>query len=104
MKLNHILRKKAVDCKYGAPLGRSHEIDPNNPVLHVQRVQPIDGDYSADGTYWGLGQGTEPMYCGFNGTNLIFVRAWNRVKALRVIREQYPWAQFFVKPKGLALP
>lgn len=45
-----------VDCKYGAPMGRS-DLMPGNmyaPIkLHLRRVRLVNGDYDAGGAYWG---------------------------------------------------
>jgi hypothetical protein len=58
--------------------------------LHLQRVAMVDGDYGPDGTYWGGGRGTLPLWCAFNGRtpthqpahgSRLYVRAINRVEA-----------------------
>ncbi len=53
--INTILRTESVSSARGAPMGATNYFDPEHPVLKLQRVQMVDGDYSPDGTYWGAG-------------------------------------------------
>lgn len=94
--INQILRANPRSCKYGAPMGAINRNDSDSP-LYLQRVHFVDGDYGADGTYWGGGRGTEPLWCAFNGEDdkfapamgtRIYVRAKNRREAaLRVLAD-----------------
>jgi hypothetical protein len=64
----------------------------NNPEfpLYVQKLRLIDGDYAADGTYWG---GTsEPIWCAFSvdGDNRAYVRAANREDAVKATLFNWP--------------
>jgi hypothetical protein len=78
--INELLRASPVSCKYGAPMGRHARKESPEPV-HVQRVRFIDGDYSADGTYWG--GGGLPLFAAFTRDleTLCFTRALNRGEA-----------------------
>ena len=79
MNINSILRANPVSSARGAPMGASNTFDPEHPVLHLQRVQMVDGDYSPDGTYWGAGN--KPLWCAFNDSARIYVRADDRAGA-----------------------
>ncbi len=67
--INRILRAHPRDGKYGAPMG-AHNYDDrlsgSTARVYCQRVRFIDGDYGPDGTYWGGGMGTLPLYCVFS--------------------------------------
>ncbi len=69
--------------------------------LYLQRINFVDGDYAADGTYWG-NNGT-PLWCAFNGDDdefaaghgtRIYVRAKTREEARRAVQQQYPYVRF----------
>jgi hypothetical protein len=100
--INTILRGMQRSARYGAPMGRRNCNDSNSP-LYLQRVRFIDGDYAADGTYWGGGRGTDPLWCAFNGEDdtfapgrgtQIYVRAKTRAQAMAEILERYPDVTF----------
>jgi hypothetical protein len=78
--INELLRASPVFAQYGAPMGRHDRKESAAPV-NVQRVRFIDGDYSADGTYWG--GGGLPLYAAFTCDleTLCFARALNRGEA-----------------------
>lgn len=82
--INKLLRARPVSARYGAPMGfRNRRDAPPGTRLYCQRVRPVDGDYSADGTYWGFGRGTAPLYAVFSEDleTLCFYRAWNFMDA-----------------------
>ena len=97
--INAILAANPVDCRYGAPRGWKNCNDSTSPLL-LQRIRFVDGDYSADGTYWG---GSSPLWCAFNlddnefaaamGTR-IFVRASSRAEAMAAVLDRYPSTKF----------
>lgn len=95
--INAILRADPRSGKYGAPMGCSNWDDSTGP-LYLQRVRFVDGDYGADGTYWGGGRGSEPLWCAFNGDDAehkaghgtrIYVRAKSRAEAMALILEDH---------------
>ena len=96
--INALLKADPRSCRYGAPLGCDdyiHEDWDNSVPLHVQRLRFIDGDYAADGTYWGAG--SDALYCAFDPTAMqvrIYVRAHTRGGALRKLRKHYPELTF----------
>lgn len=96
MDINVILRRDPRPAKHGAPMGDGDRIPDGGvlPKLHVQRIAFVDGDYGADGTYWG---GSEPLYCAFDkrGTTRIYVRAVSRDQAIDILKDTYPDAKFW---------
>lgn len=97
--INQILRAHSVSCARGAPLGAGNHIEPDQYELYVQRIRFIDGDYAADGTYWG-GYPSEPLYCGFSaeGDTRIYVRAADRAEAVAAILAEHPAVTILVNP------
>ena len=94
MNINSILRASPVDAARGAPMGRANAWCSENPAIYVQRVYPVDGDCSADGTYWGMGPGSLPLWAGFNGADsIVFYRAPDRDGAIDAILADYPDAE-----------
>ena len=92
--INTLLRAEPTNSSRGAPMGASSRLDDPGLPLYVQRIQFIDGDYAADGTYWG-GPPSAPLWCGFAGTvNRVYVRANSRAEAVAEILEQFPDALF----------
>ena len=92
--INTLLRAESVNSSRGAPMGASSRLEDPAQPLYVQRIKFVDGDYSADGTYWG-GPPSIPLWCGFAGTdNRIYVRALSRAEAITEILEQFPEALF----------
>lgn len=99
--INQILRDAPRSGRYGAPMGASDVYPVNEPWprLLLQRVRFIDGDYAADGTYWGGGRGTEPLWCAFNGAGgdylpgmgvRLYVRGYHRDRAAERLAVSYP--------------
>jgi hypothetical protein len=76
-------------------MGAASYLDAPEVKLYVQCMRLVDGDYGADGTYWG--SGGDPMWCGFHpiAPNKVYVRAKDRASALVSIKEQFPEARFF---------
>ena len=65
--INRLLRARPRPGTYGAPLGWTNRRDaPPGTALYCQRVRFVDGDYGPDGTYWGGGRGTLPLYAVFS--------------------------------------
>lgn len=96
MNINQILAGENRPSEYGAPMGDCDNFDPDHPNIYVQRVVMVDGDYGADGTYWGGGPGTDPLYCGFNEHTRVYVRAKDRKAAVELILDEYPEARITV--------
>ena len=83
LEINALLRANPRPCRYGAPLGAmNRDAAPGHVRRYCQRVRFTDGDYGADGTYWGSGGG--PLYAVFtqNLETLCYFRAPNRAAAL----------------------
>lgn len=91
MNINSILRANPVPARHGAPMGAQNYFDPDYPVLKLQRVQMVDGDYSPDGTYWG--GGGLPLWCAFNDTARVYVRASDRTSAAAAVMEECDGAE-----------
>lgn len=72
-----------LDCKYGAPMGRSNT--GNVPIddiktVRVFRVRLDSGGYDDGGAYWGHGQ---PIYCATNDADYFAtLRADSRLRAI----------------------
>lgn len=89
----HVLPK--VDCKYGAPMGMGNIIlGTNSPKLYLIKLKWVDGDYTANGVYWG-NNGKDNIYWAYNFCNQIFVRASSRKEAKEKVRELVATARFF---------
>ena len=92
--INTLLRAESVNSSRGAPVGASSHLDDPELPLYVQRIKFVDGDYAADGTYWG-GLPSSPLWCGFAGSvNRVYVRAPSRSEAIVEILAQFPDALF----------
>lgn len=90
--INAILRHDRRDCHRGAPLGDVNKFDPADPLLYVQYVHfPWNDCYGPDGTYWGF---PANLWCGFNQTARVYVRAKDREEAIAEIRKRHPEAKF----------
>jgi len=71
--------------------------------LYLQRIRFVDGDYGADGTYWGGGD-SPSLWCAFNGPDddtfsaamgtRVYVRANTREEAKQLLLETYPDMEF----------
>ena len=112
--INRILRDNPRPCKYGAPMGAMDRVE-ELEKLHLQRIKFVDGDYAADGTYWGAIKG-EHLWCAFNGDKpipnwpwptgaamhtRIYVRAKTRKLAMALLRDEHDGITF---KKGYARP
>ena len=100
--INRVLADERNDrsSRYGAPMGARNYLDNPEQRLYAQRVNFVDGDYAPDGTYWG--SGGEPLWCAFSLvegsehllSNEVYVRARDRVGALKAVRAEFPVARF----------
>lgn len=89
--INRLLRDRPRPCHYGAPMGAvNHHGAPPDARLYCQRVRFVDGDYGPDGTYWGGGRGTLPLYAVFSADleTLCYYRAPNSLAAKAAHRGQ----------------
>lgn len=95
--INKILHGDPVSCKRGAPMGATSYLDAPDTPVYVQRVRFVDGDYGADGTYWGCGG--DPLWCGFHPVmpNRVYARAKNRAAALVKIKAEFSEVKFINK-------
>lgn len=94
--INAILASENRSSPYGAPMGAASTFNPDAPAVRLQRLTMIDGDYSADGTYWGAGnECIGHMFCAWNqkGTR-IFVRGLDESAARAHVLRDYPAAVF----------
>lgn len=93
--INKILKASPRNCKFGAPMGAASGI--NNPEfpLYVQKIRLIDGDYAADGTYWG--GSSEPLWCAFSveGSNRDYIRAVSREEVVKTVLFNWPGAKVY---------
>jgi len=92
--INYILLKDPRGNKNGAAMGDRDKTNCDNPMLHVQQVDFVDGDYGPDGTYWGGVGKLGGIWCGFNEINRIYVRAHTTYEAQRKIAAKYDWVKF----------
>lgn len=90
MNINTILKNDPVRCTYGAPMGARDQFGPDSGRLYLQRVRMVDGCYGPDGTYWGAPTREHgAMWCGFNASARIYVRARSRAEAIALILNDY---------------
>lgn len=97
----------AVNCKYGAPMGRRSDnlsgliVEPYDPPFTLRRIRLTDGGcYDSGGAYWGSGQ---PLYWwaititeGETTDECSgFMRACGRGNAKAQIRALHPHARFY---------
>lgn len=93
--INKILRGENRSSASGSPMGAPNDVDTQDDTrVYLQRVRFVDGDYGADGTYWGGGRENPPLYCAFtfNGTGTptrVYARGWDRTEAGRAIVKEY---------------
>ena len=90
-----------VNCKYGAPLGRSNVIPADIETagkLYLEKLEWVDSAYTYDGTYWGGGLG-DNIYCASGETATgridIFVRAKSRDEAKELVSNLVPTVKFY---------
>jgi len=66
------------------------------PMLYLQRLRMVDGDYDTGGAYWGGPCEQGSMYCAFSGKGTdpiqVFVRARTAADAVRMVFEKIPRA------------
>lgn len=94
--INTILRAAPVRSSYGAPMGSQSYMDEPTEPMYLQALRMVDGDYSADGTYWGSGSRQHGyMYCAFSTSNRVYVRAVNRKAAVLAVLTDFPDSLFF---------
>lgn len=93
--INRLLRKHSRSHPRGAPMGARSYLKAPELKCYLQRVRMIDGDYAADGTYWG--SGGDPLWCAFHtyGPNRVYVRAATRKAAIAAVLADFPEAAFF---------
>jgi hypothetical protein len=96
-----------VNCKYGAPMGRTgtHCADVDIPFkFYLQHIRLDSGGYDSGGAYWGQEGPLYQYYTdypdGFEGETSSsapedFIRAADREQAKEIIRKDYPLARFF---------
>jgi len=91
--INALLNADRRNSSRGAPMGALNKVaegwDKDTP-LHVQRLRFVDGDYGADGTYWGASEHAGHVYCAFDPTAKqvrVYVRAFTRGQALDRLAE-----------------
>lgn len=98
--INAILRADPRPGRYGSPMGAMDRVGPGlafDHRLYLQRVRFVDGDYSADGTYWGGGVGNDNLWCAFTAcgkTVRVFVRAYDRKTAKADVLAKHPFLVF----------
>lgn len=93
------LKLPAVNCQYGAPMGRRDDghTDPDAPIkFRLRRVHLDAGGYDNGGAYWGTGR---PLYMaeGETADDVItrFFRADDREDAKASLRVVWPLATFY---------
>lgn len=92
--INKLLKAEPRSSKYGAPMGAADRFDNVEELLYLQRIRFVDGDYAADGTYWGRIPGGPDLWCAFSEMNRIYMRATDRKHAIYLIQDAYPGVQF----------
>ena len=71
-----------VDCRYGAPMGRSEILNNFSGKARCFKVNLDSGGYDDGGCYWGYGPYPTRLYCSTNGKGFrMFCRASNRKDA-----------------------
>lgn len=87
------------DPRRGAAMGRGsyHADDKQAPVKLYLRHVPLNGDYDSNGTYFGGGYGTLPLYWCADGSGDVdfMLRARDRNDAKRQVLEEYRQARFY---------
>ena len=88
------------DPRRGSAAGRCtiHDAGKDfNGKLTLKRIRLNGGDYDCNGTYFGGGAGTLPLYWYANDDGSIdaMLRAATREEAKKLIKVDYPKAKFF---------
>lgn len=89
-----------VNCKYGAPMGRSATWSNDTGYtgkMYLQRIPLNNGGYDRGGAYWGIGM---PLYAYTSASDTCeeitgYIRAYDRNDAKVIVRGKYPNATFF---------
>jgi len=90
-----------VNCRFGAPMGRSNQLPINKNSegkLQIRRLKLFDGCYDEGGAYWGTPANlyhAEGDLRNEDETAIIFVRANSRKDAKDKIRETLPNVSFY---------
>ena len=94
--INALLRNHPRTSQRGAPLGDSNRIGDLTQPCHLQRLRLVDGDYGADGTYWGNSPQHGDIWACFTPdlATLIYVRAQTRKQAVDAVFEVEPCVAF----------
>ena len=90
--INAILSAQPRSSIYGAPMGYTNDYADDGRPCYVQRVRMVDGDYSPDGTYWGgasVRDNVPYLWCAFSDMTRVFIRAWTRQEAKRLLVVTY---------------
>ena len=94
--INALLRNHPRTSLRGAPLGDADRVADLSQPCHLQRLRLVDGDYGADGTYWGNSPQHGDIWACFTPdlATLIYVRAKSRAQAIDEVLEFYPGIVF----------
>lgn len=94
--IDALLRAHPVNSRYGAPMGASNSVGDLTQPCHLQRLRLVDGDYGADGTYWGNSPSHGDIWAAFTPdlATLIYVRAKSRRDAISEVLETEPCITF----------
>ncbi len=78
----------AVNCQYGAPMGRPEWADDFTEPCRCFHVRFVDGAYDQGGSYWGA---PANLYCCTNGEGVqLFIRAVSRQDAKDHFKLHHP--------------
>ena len=99
-------RLENLDCKYGAPMGRTNHpneysgyeaVTSMDHKFHLQKVKLDSGGYDSGGAYWGLRMRGEALYWAVNEYETIhrFIDAKDRAHAKRLIRAEFARARIY---------
>lgn len=94
--INALLRAHPVNSSRCAPMGASNSVGDLTQPCHLQRLRLVDGDYGADGTYWGNSPSRGDIWAAFTPdlATLIYVRAKSRRGAIDAVFEVEPHVTF----------
>lgn len=94
--INALLRGRPRHSQRGAPYGDSNRIGDLTQPCHLQRLRLVNGDYGADGTYWGNSPSHGDIWACFTPdlATLIYVRAQTRKQAADAALEYEPCITF----------
>ena len=94
--INALLRNHPRTSQRGAPLGDADRVADLSQPCYMQRLRLVDGDYGADGTYWGNSPSHGDIWACFTPdlATLIYVRAQTRKQAACAVFEVEPCITF----------